>query len=586
MKLFDAPTKNLEQFENLCVFAKKHGGTHVSVSHLPDSQWQWELDRYDPYPSWNMKNPSILKIFTPDKLKLWVNQEYAEKAKQLIAERGKILKKYGLKGAFSGAEPAYLEKGAFEAYPQLRGPACEKPKRSRKTYYAPCVDNHEVLEMYMNAVKELYTLAEVEYFGFLTNDSGAGLCWSHGLYAGVNGNSDCEHIVFGERVRKFLDTIQNAAGGSAIISMGGSIHKHEVDGTVKYLGKNQVFQGKTVDDKPIICGMGLSGTFFSTGLYPVKYLPQPLIYIRGYMGMMNAQNQYPDISSMIAFEQAETDEWFKLYEFLTENPVPKNNKECDDLLYKYCEKQVGAEYANDLYEIYGHIYTAREGIGNIHGDGPLLLTGTVNQRWLTRPLVSKPLELPDEDRKYYREYLFQSNSEEEAEDLANMQGTRFLGGPSAVVIIVRYLTDSLNHTKAAIELAYKLSAVDEGFDLLARRLKVLACVYRNIINIVLFQEKMDKTDFENPPFELPDKWQKGDQLLHEVNNILANELDNMRDLKNVLSTGPFDLMELADTPEDENIFIYSPEIIKHIDKKVDIMNRHKDEFKKYYRRNS
>lgn len=595
MKVFGTPTNSLDQFRKLCEFAVKHNGTHVFVSDLPDSQWQWELDPYDPYPSWNMKSASIFKIITPEPIKPWVDQEYAEMAEELIYNRGLILREYNLKGAFSGIEPSYLEKGVYEAYPDWRGPACEKPKRARKAYYAPCIDNPEVLGMYRRSVKKLCELAQIEYFSFLCNDSGAGICWSQGLYPGMNGNSNCENVVMGDRIKRFMSTLQagaNDAGCSAIVAMGGSVPKVEVDAVVKYLDKNQVFQGQTADGKAISCGMGMSNTFFATGLYPVKYLPLPLTYIQGYSSMMNSLEKDGSLDAFIYFEQVETDYLYDLFDFMTNHEVPQNNKQCCDLLFKYCEEKVGAENANDLYEIYENIEKARNEIRNIQGDGPVLTTGTVNQRWLTRPLVPRPLDLPSEDRDYYRKYLFQANSEEEAEDLANMQGTRFLGGHGAMLLTMRYVTDSLNDTKRAISLAQKLQnavlsqAQKKEFNLLERKLRVLACIYRNINNVVNFQERMDKTDFVNPPFERQDKWQKGDQILHEVNNIVRNELDNMQDLLKVLKTGVNDLMEVAETPEKENVFIFSPDIISHIEKKVKIMNKYKDDFEKYYTRNS
>jgi len=115
---------------------------------------------------------------------------------------------------------------------------------------------------------------------------------------------------------------------------------------------------------------------------------------------------------------------------------------------------------------------------------------------------------------------------------------------------------------------------------------VLASCYRTVINIVNFQEKVDKTDFENPPFERPDKWQKGDQILHELNIILANEIDNAAELAALLKTGANDLLELAETPENENVFRLSPDIIAQVERKALITFRHKDEFIQYYRRNS
>jgi hypothetical protein len=44
-------TDTLEEFEALTVQAKEIGASHVFVSNLPRSRWQWERDLNDPTPT-------------------------------------------------------------------------------------------------------------------------------------------------------------------------------------------------------------------------------------------------------------------------------------------------------------------------------------------------------------------------------------------------------------------------------------------------------------------------------------------------------------------------------------------------------
>jgi len=103
---------------------------------------------------------------------------------QIVKERCAILKELGMKAAFFGKEPAWLPEAVYQAHPEWRGPRCEHPRRARNTYYAPCIDQPEVLAMYRKAVAELCRQAPIETFSLLTNDSGGGICWSVSLYPG------------------------------------------------------------------------------------------------------------------------------------------------------------------------------------------------------------------------------------------------------------------------------------------------------------------------------------------------------------------------------------------------------------------
>ncbi|UCE05540.1 MAG: hypothetical protein JSW07_18325, partial [bacterium] len=180
--IFNCPTSTTEEFEKFAQTAKELGATHVTISHLPPSRWQWELDLSDPYPNWGMRNATIFKIIVPPELDKFLPVDYAKKNLELIKERCAILKELGLKAAFAGKEPAWLPEPVFQAHPDWRGPRCEHPRRARNTYYAPCIDRPEVLAMYRKAVAELCQHAPIEVFDFLTNDSGGGICWSVSLY--------------------------------------------------------------------------------------------------------------------------------------------------------------------------------------------------------------------------------------------------------------------------------------------------------------------------------------------------------------------------------------------------------------------
>ncbi len=170
--VLNCPTSSIEEFETFATEAKKLGATHINISQIIPSRWQWELDLNDPYPNWGMPIATIFKIIVPPELESYLPVDYAKKNFETLKKRCAILKKLGLKAAFIGKEPAYLPETVYQDHPDWRGPRCEHPRRARNTYYAPCIDQPKVLEMYRKVVAELYRYAPIEVFEFLTNDSG------------------------------------------------------------------------------------------------------------------------------------------------------------------------------------------------------------------------------------------------------------------------------------------------------------------------------------------------------------------------------------------------------------------------------
>ena len=215
-RILDCKTDSIEQFRSAAELAKELGMTHMVVSHIEKSIWQWNQDRNDPYPNWGMYNPSIFKVVVPEELKKYLPLDYAERNFETISKRSEILKEYGLEAVFDAMEPAWLPEDVYIDHPSWRGPRCDQPRRARKAYYAPCTDNPEVEQMYMEAIYKLCKSVTVSMFNIMTNDSGGGICWSERLYPGANGPRRCRHLSVGDRAVHFLDIVQKAAAKAGV----------------------------------------------------------------------------------------------------------------------------------------------------------------------------------------------------------------------------------------------------------------------------------------------------------------------------------------------------------------------------------
>ena len=195
--MIDCNTNSLDEFRKLAEFAKKADATHVNISQVETAMWQWDLDRTDPYPNWGMSNATLFKVALPGVLEKYIPADYSARNLEMFSKRAEILKEYGLKAMFVGMEPAWLPNEVYRDHPSWRGPRCDQPRRARNEYYAPCTDNPEVQALYKESMKKLCSVIPVEYFEFLTNDSGGGVCWAGLLYPGANGPTSCRHTSMG-----------------------------------------------------------------------------------------------------------------------------------------------------------------------------------------------------------------------------------------------------------------------------------------------------------------------------------------------------------------------------------------------------
>jgi len=586
--IFSCPTKTHDEFKVFAGKAAQLGATHVVISHLPKSRWQWDLDRNDPYPNWGMLTSTIFKVIVPPELKDFLPSDYAQKNMEIIKERCAVLKELGLKAAFSGKEPAWLPETAYRAHPEWRGPRCEHPRRSRKPYYAPCIDHPDVLQMYRKAVAELCRQAPVESFSFLTNDSGGGICWSVSLYPGQNGPSWCQNRSYASRVVGFLSTIQSGARdvgleADASITYGsGYISETEISSVLPYLLPGQSINNRARE--------GLSPTkvigygFYDNGVGPVLGIPQVMRVAEQLDQAQKDGNAHLSYS----FDSPDSPEFFALIRQYQRRPITGILGQMQ-AARAVAQQQVGEENADLYMEVLAKTDRAVQTVRMI-GPDPIMLVGTVNQRWLTRPFVPFPMELTAEERDYYRKFQFQANSEEEAADLMNLQGFEMIQGFSGSLLASGWLNRAVNNLQSALEDLARLckgmhdrERIDQ-MNLLASRLKTLICFYRNAKHAIQYQDILDRTDYAHPPVEQNIYPMDGDQLLREIQIVTRQEIDNINELIGLLQSSKVPLVDLAPSMSEEDIFLIGPNLVEQLRKKVDIMLKHQLDVHRLYRR--
>ena len=580
--VFTFTSENLEEFEIKTKKAAELGATHITISQIEKSRWQWERDMSDPYPNWGMLVTALFKIIVPKELKLWLPEEYANRNLELIKKRSQIINKYGLKGAFHMKEPCYLPEEVFRTHPNWRGPRCDHPRRAKNYYYSPCIDREEILNMYTDAMEHLCSVADIEYFHIFTNDSGGGLCWSSGLYTGKNGPEWCRNIPMSQRVGKFLDALKTGAkkaGVDAWIEINSNIGikepEHEMDAMWPSLPDYMAVNKKTKTGKPLASELFLNWEYT---LQPVKNIARPFEFLEQY-----EKSYYSGLpASLITMDDSDFDEHYILMEkfnalhskgltartsIIRETAVKiAGEKNADALVYAWSKTEKG---------ILHYLDTGLEG----------LVSCCVNQRWLNRPFVLFPEELTSGERDYYRKYQFQANSENHANDLLDIQNSSFIRGYSGVFIATAALKKAITLFSAASSLIKGIAAGspnEKKLELAADRLELLSCFMKNAMNAIRFQHIIDTTDYGREPDVSPEWPLDAEKNLLLFEEITRAEIDNTNHIIKLIEGRENVMLLLAHSHELEDIFQMSPQLVSQLRTKTETMLNHMLDGKRLY----
>ena len=575
MNVFSIVTDSLEDFRNMAVKAKEMGATHVMAADMPRSRWMWEQDLSDPYPNWSMGHAQIFKLVCPPELKEFLPQEHIRECFELLKARCDILKEVGLKPALFSNEPFWLPEEVYRAHPAWRGARCDHPRRSRKPYYSPCIDNPEVLAMYKYAVKMLCQETGIDYINFMSNDSGGGLCWSTGTYVGPNGPESCRERSMADRVAGFVDALTEGAAEAGVDMV---VHFcSEIDFKAKEISVSTACP--KLKDNQIVNKMNNKSEVVVTSIIdvgvpgkPVKKIPHMVKFVK--FAMKAAALDTPIV--MRDIPRSDLDEaWEVFAQIKKQNPTGID--ECFKVLKDAAVNIVGEEAAGRLVDVWYQIDEAYNHLSHTGLD--LVMYGCQHQRWINRPFVLFPMELAEEDRAYYRKFQFQALTEENTNDLMNLQGIEGVRGFTATFM----LGETMKKAIASLELAIAgIESIQETLKdeekcskltMMKKRLLAERCFYRNIIHAARFQELVDRTDFESQPTcEL--RWPtRNDSRIEEFQNITRAEIDNTYELIDILE-GNLEEIILCTTPEKEDIFLYSTDFINQLKRKAEIMLEH------------
>ena len=583
---------NLEVFEYNAARAKQLGATHVVITEdLPPALWEMDVPG-DPYPAWYMYHPGLLKIFPPAALEPYVDREYAERVAALLAARCEVLRRLGLRAAYTANEPHVLPEAFFVEHPELRGPRVDHANRSRTPRFAPCVDRPETLALYREALQKLLQrLPDVEVFSFTTTDAGSGLCWTPALYPGLNGPSWCQRRPMEDRVAGFLTVLHDTAAQAGRTISVDLVEIAPRQWMIPTFDRPELIArklpaGMAVNHLEGPDGHRVAIRRFGGGageFAPVVGVPRPVAMMRSLMeGASGRGGEAASGKLMVSLADPEgLDLNFRVLETFR-RLLPRGQAEMWAALGDLAMQIAGKKKADDLLSLWSATDEAERYLGTLNF-GPVLTMGGILGRWVNRPLVPLPEKLTAEEKSYYRPFLFQAKGEEQANDLIDIQAMRMYEGWGARLLvqnIMEKVTGSLGRAGAAAVRLRDGAAAPEPWELLSARLAALECLVRGVDDVVGYQAQLDRLKAlgakpePNPVLGAQGGWDRTDLM-----RLARNEIDNALRLRQLLLAAKEPLLDLAPTPAEETIRRLGPDLPAQLKRKVDIMNAHWEDYK-------
>ena len=194
--------------------------------------------------------------------------------------------------------------------------------------------------------------------------------------------------------------------------------------------------------------------------------------------------------------------------------------------------------------------------------------------------------MTNDEKSYYRPFLFQAKGDEQADDLIDIQAMRMYEGWGARLLvenIIEKVTGSLSRAEAAAQRLREGSGSPGDWELLSQRLAALQCLVRGVDDIVAYQAQLDRVKAlgvkpdPNPVLGAQSGWDRTDLM-----RLARNEIDNAMRLRQLLLSAKGPLLDLAPTPAEETIRRLGPDLPAQLKRKMDIMNAHWEDYKRLF----
>jgi hypothetical protein len=548
-----------------------------SPTHMPGIRSPWH--DYGAYMA------TMWAFFPHPTLAPHLSSNWVAKNRKLLLGKVAILEELGLGAVFSANETQFLPESFFRQYPHLRGPRVDAPTRSNRAEFPWCVDQPETLEMIEWMMTEVKRHApQIQEIHSWNGDSGSGLCWLH-LYPGRNGPAYCRAIDPGVRVRKLIEAMDRGArkgGGPVHIRLAGNFQAPDREKIEPLLPSSARF-GETFvragDNSVVVVATRLSEAYPIRGIIDLFAVLEALNNVADSsvrtVDIDTAQSWYYRTNEPLATVRrlvAIVEDTMKHPAPSQEDPTPKARA-----LAVIWGGEKNADRVVQAFKLISQSFIPFRGRGIGFRDDVILGKGyayTATNRLMTRPLLIKPELLTREEEAYFLPYIFSTEEDDARLDYNTAHSDRRTGLTEYHSLAYRNIHDPALGAAAIFEQVADAPAGD-WFRQLALSLRLWASTVRSHDNFYFAQEIRDRhaESLAAPRRQMYRKVVRMPDLLL-WNEIQRDELDNANDLRAMLEQGGLELVARARNSRDEDSFLYGPDLLAALQKKVDLMRAH------------
>ncbi len=577
--------KEFRAYAQIAARLKRYGNVRVDLGVLAEKNPVHTVRGRSPWHEYGSFMATEWAFFPPAKLVPYLPAEWVAKNRELLQGKVAILKELNLDAVFSSTNTQMLPEGLFRQYPALRGPRVDHLLRSNQAAFSWCVDRLETLDMIEQMTADLKRVAPmVRAIEAWNNDSGSGICWLKALYPGTNGPAFCRRRDAGERVRGLLEAMDLGArkgGGPIQIVQGGNFADEDLARIQRLLPAYAKLRPAGADSLPdrIVVKSMISEAYPVRGIIDVATLLETLEQITDpavhEVDIDTCQSWYFRADDQISVVERLVD--------LIEDSLRSSAKGAFARTLKEHELAVrwgGGRNADGVMEAFNLVQQSFRIFSDWHKDVvlPPGAAYTATDRLLTRPLLVKSELLTPEEEAYFLPYIFSTDEQDARLDYNTLHGDRRVGPGEYDSFTYNTIHGSAMEAAKRFEDAARGGAPEAAwFRQLAHSLRLWATTVRSSNNFYFAQVIRDRHSAElaAAPRILLTRTAIADPDLLFWNEIQRDEMDNTYELINLLSSGGgLDLLAKASDPKDEDMFLYGPNLVNELKKKVTLMRDH------------
>ena len=596
-----ADSADLDVYEGLAASAKERGFTAMTIGTLAETTLDQEKADYtDAWLRFSASCPAIMKVVETALVHDILAKEHIEKNARMVAEKSRILEKYGLWGLTGFLEPMWLPESFYEVHPEMRGGRCDNPCLANEPYYSPCLDNKDVLLHYREAVRKFLDLApRTAVITLGTNDSGAGICWSSGLYPGPNGPDHCRKTPMGTRMKRWFQAmLAGAADAGAKLEVAfHPVHfcRAETRDTIEKLPMGATVTGDgnfpdataALRAKKRTVMAGAYPTMVAWCLSPVIETPFPFYNLEAMQQLGEAGANIISVGGF-APPQYGVDTVATMAILSGFKKPPKSDEDIERRVVSIAREHVGRKLAGSLVSAWREVdHALRMWILGSKGDTNHILHpqySVKGARWIAKPIVPDPKLVPEEEKLYFRGHPREKMAAELRDNFFLCEGTinYQIDEMKWPVVVYDEIMRYMNRAVAILDA--DADAVAEADDLTKKRwrlqydrIRALRAVWRTQRNVLRAQSIIEfftgeKKDSYWNVIRKDESFYEPPTYRRFFLEAMDDEIENCREILALMRESEVELLETGDL---ETTYMLGKNLPELIEKKIAIMESHK-----------